>query len=112
MNKATLSLRTHDPITNNLNFVNNDAPENQTTRRILPIAFATVLAVAFHGALPTPAPPAPISHGLLLANAPGAAIRDQAIADGMVPMRRAGMLKVKQGLVTPAEILRSVYSIN
>jgi type II secretory ATPase GspE/PulE/Tfp pilus assembly ATPase PilB-like protein len=49
---------------------------------------------------------------LLLANASGAAIRDQAIADGMIPMRRDGMLKAKQGLVTPAEILRSVYSIN
>lgn len=49
---------------------------------------------------------------LLLSNASGAAIRDQAIADGMVPMRRDGMQKAKQGLVTPAEILRSVYSIN
>ncbi len=49
---------------------------------------------------------------LLLANASGAAIRDQAVADGMVPMRRDGMQKAKQGLVTPAEILRSVYSIN
>jgi general secretion pathway protein E len=49
---------------------------------------------------------------LLLANASAAAIREQAIADGMVPMRRDGMQKAKQGLVTPAEILRSVYSIN
>ena len=30
----------------------------------------------------------------------------------MVPMRRDGMLKAKQGVVTPGEILRSVYSIN
>ena len=49
---------------------------------------------------------------LLLAGASAKIIREQAIADGMVPMRRDGMLKVKHGLVTPAEILRSVYSIN
>jgi type IV pilus assembly protein PilB len=48
---------------------------------------------------------------LLLAGASAAAIRDQAIADGMVPLRRDGMMKVKQGIVTPTEILRSVYSI-
>ncbi len=48
---------------------------------------------------------------LILANASSAAIREQAIADGMVPMRRDGMQKVKLGLVTPGEILRSVYSI-
>jgi len=49
---------------------------------------------------------------LMLAGASAAAIREQVIADGMVPMRRDGMIKVKQGLVTPSEILRSVYSIN
>jgi type II secretory ATPase GspE/PulE/Tfp pilus assembly ATPase PilB-like protein len=48
---------------------------------------------------------------LLLGGASANAIREQAIADGMIPMRRDGMLKVKQGIVTPAEILRSVYSI-
>ena len=48
---------------------------------------------------------------LLVSNATASAIRDQALADGMIPMRRDGMLKVKQGIVTPAEILRSVYSI-
>ncbi len=49
---------------------------------------------------------------LLLAGASANTIREQAIADGMIPMRRDGMLKVKQGVVTPAEILRSVYSIS
>ncbi|HLB23099.1 MAG TPA: ATPase, T2SS/T4P/T4SS family [Dehalococcoidia bacterium] len=49
---------------------------------------------------------------LLLSGASANAIREQAIADGMIPMRRDGMLKVKQGVVTPAEILRSVYSIS
>jgi len=48
---------------------------------------------------------------LLMSNASAGAIREQAITDGMIPMRRDGMLKVKQGIVTPAEILRSVYSI-
>jgi general secretion pathway protein E len=48
---------------------------------------------------------------LVLAGAPANAIRKQAIADGMVPMRREGMHKVKLGIVTPAEVLRSVYSI-
>ncbi len=48
---------------------------------------------------------------LMIGGAPASAIREQAVADGMVPMRRDGMLKVKQGMVTPGEILRSVYSI-
>jgi general secretion pathway protein E len=49
---------------------------------------------------------------LMLSGASAAAIREQAIADGMVPMRRDGMIKARLGVVTPAEILRSVYSIN
>ena len=48
---------------------------------------------------------------LLVTGATAAVMREQAIADGMVPMKRDGMLKVKQGIVTPTEILRSVYSI-
>jgi type IV pilus assembly protein PilB len=48
----------------------------------------------------------------VLAGSPAAAVRARAIEDGMVPMRRDGMLKAKQGIVTPGEILRSVYSIN
>ena len=49
---------------------------------------------------------------LLLSNATASMIREQAVADGMVPMRRDGMQKAKQGIVTPAEILRSAYTIN
>jgi general secretion pathway protein E len=49
---------------------------------------------------------------LILGGAPASAIRDRAIEDGMIPMRRDGMLKAKQGLVTPAEVMRGVYSIN
>jgi general secretion pathway protein E len=35
----------------------------------------------------------------------------QALADGLVPMRRDGMLKVQQGITTPREVMRSVYTI-
>jgi type II secretory ATPase GspE/PulE/Tfp pilus assembly ATPase PilB-like protein len=49
---------------------------------------------------------------LILAGASTSAIRDRATEDGMIPMRRDGMLKAKQGLVTPAEVMRGVYSIN
>jgi type IV pilus assembly protein PilB len=49
---------------------------------------------------------------LILAGAPSSAIRDRAVEDGMVPMRRDGMLKAKQGIVTPAEVMRGVYSIS
>jgi type IV pilus assembly protein PilB len=49
---------------------------------------------------------------LLLTGAPASAIRDRAVEDGMVPMRRDGMQKTKYGLVTPAEVMRGVYSIN
>jgi general secretion pathway protein E len=49
---------------------------------------------------------------LILTGAPSSSIRERAVADGMVPMRRDGMIKAKQGIVTPAEIVRSVYSIS
>jgi type II secretory ATPase GspE/PulE/Tfp pilus assembly ATPase PilB-like protein len=49
---------------------------------------------------------------LILTGAPSSAIRERAVADGMIPMRRDGMIKARQGIVTPAEIVRSVYSIN
>jgi cytolethal distending toxin subunit A len=48
---------------------NCNAPENQTTRRILPIACATALAVAFMGALPQPARALKIANELMLVNA-------------------------------------------
>jgi general secretion pathway protein E len=38
-------------------------------------------------------------------------IKAQAIADGMVPLQRDGMLKVQQGVTTPREVMRSVYTI-
>lgn len=49
---------------------------------------------------------------LILAGASSGAMRAQAIEDGMIPLRRDGMLKAKQGLVTPAEVIRGVYSID
>ena len=38
------------------------------------------------------------------------AIRVQAVKDGMVPLMKDGMLKVKAGITTPAEVLRSAFS--
>ncbi len=38
-------------------------------------------------------------------------IREQAIKEGMVTMMNDGMTKVKQGITTPSEILRSAYSV-
>ncbi|MFA4836093.1 MAG: type II/IV secretion system protein, partial [Dehalococcoidia bacterium] len=51
------------------------------------------------------------SRRLVLGNASAQAIREKAIQDGMTPMWRDGMLKVKQGITTPYELLRNVYSI-
>ena len=48
---------------------------------------------------------------MVLGNANAAEIRDRAIQEGMVPMWRDGMLKVKHGITTPYELLRNVYSI-
>ena len=47
---------------------------------------------------------------LLMAGAPAAEIRAQAIKDGMVPLARDGMLKVKAGLTTPRDVMRSTFS--
>ncbi|MBU0704953.1 MAG: Flp pilus assembly complex ATPase component TadA [Chloroflexi bacterium] len=52
----------------------------------------------------------PIRH-LLLKGAGADEIKAQAIADGMVTMRRDGMLKVQQGITTPREVMRNVYTI-
>ena len=37
-------------------------------------------------------------------------IRTQAIKEGMTPLMKDGMLKVKAGITTPAEVLRSAYA--
>lgn len=47
---------------------------------------------------------------LLITGASADEIKAQAIKDGMVPLRRAGMLKVKEGITTPREVLRHVFA--
>jgi type II secretory ATPase GspE/PulE/Tfp pilus assembly ATPase PilB-like protein len=47
---------------------------------------------------------------LLITGASADEIKAQAIKEGMVPLRRAGMLKVKEGITTPREVLRHVFS--
>jgi general secretion pathway protein E len=47
---------------------------------------------------------------MLLDGAGSSDIRAQAIREGMVTMMKDGMLKVKEGITTPSEILRSAYS--
>lgn len=48
---------------------------------------------------------------LILTGASSDEIRAQAIKEGMVTMRHDGMIKVKQGITTPYEVLRNVFSI-
>ncbi|MEK7849104.1 MAG: GspE/PulE family protein, partial [Chloroflexota bacterium] len=43
--------------------------------------------------------------------AQAAQIKEQAVKDGMQTMRRDGMLKAKDGITTPAEVIRSVFTI-
>ena len=48
---------------------------------------------------------------MILSNAGADDIRAQAFKEGMVSLWRDGMLKVKEGITTPFEVLRNVYSI-
>jgi type II secretory ATPase GspE/PulE/Tfp pilus assembly ATPase PilB-like protein len=49
----------------------------------------------------------------LLRNHAGAnEIKTQAIAEGMVTMKQDGMKKVKEGITSISEVMRSVFSIN
>ncbi|MFH0769126.1 MAG: ATPase, T2SS/T4P/T4SS family [Chloroflexota bacterium] len=47
---------------------------------------------------------------LIARNAHAPEIKEMALKEGMVTMRRDGMLKVKQGLTTPSEVLRQVFT--
>jgi general secretion pathway protein E len=47
---------------------------------------------------------------LLIRGASAEEIKAQAVEEGMVPLRHAGMQKVKGGLTTPHEVLRNVFS--
>jgi general secretion pathway protein E len=56
----------------------------------------------------------PITDGIrmqILNRASAAEIRQQAIQEGMVPLIKDGMLKVKAGITTVSELLRSAYFI-
>ena len=48
---------------------------------------------------------------MLLTGASAAQIRAQAREEGMVSMWRDGMLKAKEGITTPSEVVRNVFSI-
>jgi general secretion pathway protein E len=48
---------------------------------------------------------------MLLSNASAADIRTQALKEGMITMKRDGMMKVKEGITSVSEVLRSVFSI-
>ncbi|MEE9400006.1 MAG: ATPase, T2SS/T4P/T4SS family [Dehalococcoidales bacterium] len=49
---------------------------------------------------------------LLLNGTTAAQLRTQALKEGMLPLVRNGMLKVKANTTTPAEVLRNAYSID
>jgi general secretion pathway protein E len=48
---------------------------------------------------------------MLLSNAAAGDIRAKAIREGMVTLKRDGMLKVKEGITSVSEVLRNVFSI-
>jgi len=49
--------------------------------------------------------------GMMVCNqASSSAIREQALQDGMISMINDGMRKVKEGITTPAEVLRNAYT--
>ncbi len=48
---------------------------------------------------------------LLLEDAPRHQLWDQALKEGMTPLRRDGMEKVKGGITTPYEVLRVLFSL-
>jgi len=39
-------------------------------------------------------------------------LRVQAIKEGMIPLIKDGMLKVKANITTPSEVLRNAYSVD
>ncbi|MFW6056632.1 MAG: GspE/PulE family protein [Chloroflexota bacterium] len=48
---------------------------------------------------------------MILKGASTSEVRRQAIEDGMVPLMKDGMLKVKEGITTPSEVLKNTYFI-
>jgi len=47
---------------------------------------------------------------ILLNDVTATQLRTQAIKEGMIPLMKNGMLKVKAGITTPSEVLRNAYS--
>jgi general secretion pathway protein E len=47
---------------------------------------------------------------MLLKDAIATELRNQAVKEGMIPLAKDGMLKVKENFTTPAEVLRNAYS--
>lgn len=50
--------------------------------------------------------------GLFLADGSRDQMRDQALKEGMVPLGSEGMLKVKEGVTTPYEVMRVLFSLD
>jgi general secretion pathway protein E len=48
---------------------------------------------------------------MLLGGASAGDMKAQAISEGMAPMRRSAMLKVQQGITTPYEVIRNIFTI-
>jgi general secretion pathway protein E len=48
---------------------------------------------------------------MLLRSASAGEMKAQAISEGMAPMRRSAMLKVQQGITTPYEVIRNIFTI-
>ncbi|MFH1002887.1 MAG: GspE/PulE family protein [Chloroflexota bacterium] len=49
---------------------------------------------------------------MVLSGATSALIREQAIKEGMIPLIKDGMFKVRDGVTTPSEVLRNAYSVD
>jgi len=47
---------------------------------------------------------------MLLSGTTAADLRNQAIKEGMIPMMRDGMFKVKEGITTPSDVMLNTYS--
>jgi general secretion pathway protein E len=49
---------------------------------------------------------------VLISNAGVAALKEQAVRDGMFTMKRDGMMKIKEGITTFSEVMSRVFTIN
>ena len=48
----------------------------------------------------------------LLKEATATELRTQAIKEGMIPLIKDGMLKVKENITTPSEVLRNAFTVD